>query len=407
MSDESENKSSKNGNYMINKKRTVTMILLAFWIGATLSGCTVSKDVGGDQSAEESVVESEASADSVDDRQVVIDEENDSRSSDDADVDTQDFTADSADKDTDMSVDDQADTDGGEDRSEKADSQGDSTKSGSLYEKFLRNEIVATVTIESSQENEYYVPLLEKGSFYTFEQLGQRISEYFFDPEYSDKTSYDQVQYAYVNSADGAGAQKLLIKFVGLNIYAPDDDSYAVVVVSENDGKVYLTAEYECWARSEMTIYGNGIFSEYGSGGAGDLYGGISALLSDGTIDSVYGTEELYEWWTSYICYTYDVDQASDSDIYQEVFGTDTSPDALIVTVYTIGNDKYYQYDIGECAEEQKVLCETYLDRCHDELGINWSLDEEVETAIQGRCAGLGISYEETMQQPELAWHIL
>ena len=60
MSDESENKSSKNGNYMINKKRTVTMILLAFWIGSTLSGCTVSKDVGGDQSAEESVVESEA-----------------------------------------------------------------------------------------------------------------------------------------------------------------------------------------------------------------------------------------------------------------------------------------------------------------------------------------------------------
>ena len=169
MRDESESKSNKDGNYMIDKKKAVTMILLAVWIGSTLSGCTGGKDVGVDQSAEESVVESEALAD----------------------------TNDSTDKDTDMPVDDQTDIASVEDQSEKADSQGDSTKNENLYEKFLKNEIVATVNIESSQENEYYVPLLEKGSFYTLEQLGQRISEYFFDPEYSDKTSYDQVQYAY------------------------------------------------------------------------------------------------------------------------------------------------------------------------------------------------------------------
>ena len=43
------------------------------------------------------------------------------------------------------------------------------------------------------------------------------------------------------------------------NIYAPDDDSYAVVVISENSGQLYVTAEYECWARSATSIYSNGV----------------------------------------------------------------------------------------------------------------------------------------------------
>lgn len=399
---------SKDGNYKEKRKRAVMMALMVVWIGLALSGCTGNKGNGGDQDAEESVVESEAAADSAGGSQALTDEENDKQSAEDADVDTQALKEadnedgnNSAGKDTDLTVDDQIEADGRENQSENTGSQGESAKSGNLYEQFLKNEIVAEVTIESP-ESGYYVPALEKGSFYTLELLGQRISEYFFDPEYSDKTSYDQVQYAYVNSADSTGARKLLLKFVGLNIYSPDDDSYAVVVVSEDDGKLYVTAEYECWARSAMTIYSNGILSMDGSGGAGDHYCGTSALLCDGTIASVYDMEELYGWWASYIS---NVDSAGDSSIYQDVFGTDTEPDSLIVSIYTIGSDKYYQYDIGECTEDQKTLCETYLNRCHDELGINWSLDEEVKTAIQTRCSGLGISYEATMQQPELAWN--
>lgn len=60
----------------------------------------------------------------------------------------------------------------------------------------------------------------------------------YLNPEYrfdGGRTSYDEIQYAYMECLDSDG-KNLLVKFSGLDIYSENDDSYAVMVVAENGG---------------------------------------------------------------------------------------------------------------------------------------------------------------------------
>lgn len=269
------------------------------------------------------------------------------------------------------------------------------TDTPSLYEQFLHNDLPATIGKGFPQE-EYRSPICETGASYTLSELGDKVSVYFLDPEYTDKTSYDSIEYAYVNSSDGTDKKHLLVKFVGLNIYAPDDLSYAVFVITENDGQLYITHEYECWARSATLAYANGLLHSDGSGGAGDHYVGLSAILSDGNCSSIYFSEILGGWWTSYV----------DAGIYSEVFGESMETN-LTVSIYTIGDTLYYLYDMSACSEEEKPLCETYIDNCRTQAGINWVTEEEIQTAIQNQCTALDIDYTILQSQEETAWNQL
>lgn len=260
-----------------------------------------------------------------------------------------------------------------------------------LYMQFINNKISAIIGNDYPQD-EYRIFNLENGKSYTFGELSQYVNQSYFDPEYSEKTSYDYAQYTYVECPD-SDSKNFLVKFVGLNIYSPGDDSFAVYVFTETDGQLYLTDGYECWARSYTEQYRDGLCSNYGSGGAGDHYSGMSAIMSNGKITDVYGAEILSGWWTSYI---------SDA-IYNEVFaGNEDVP--LNVSIYTIGEEKYYLYDLSECTEDQAALCETYISRCRDEAGINWATDAELEQVIKKRCSLLGVDYDTIGQQEEAEW---
>lgn len=362
-----------------DKRKTINTVLTVAWIGLLMSGCAFEMEP--DTQKEEIIL------DSVSDTEDLENASPHSNVETDTQIDTQD-PAPAADETR------QSDRDQLAENIRQAENTDSQTTAGSLYEQFLRNE-AAVLAAESIPKDEYRSPILEKGNSYTFTELGQAVSAYFLDPEYTDKASYTDAQYAYVNSPDSTGAQILLVKFIGLNIYSQDDDSYAVVAIREDSGQLYAAAEYECWARSETLAYRNGILNDYGSGGAGDHYSGISAILSDGTVISVCATETLYGWWASCI----------NDAAYQEVFGEDTEPGELIVTINTIGEEIYYQYDIKECTEEQKVLCETYIERCQEEQGINWVSDEEVLNAVKSRCDKLGIDYDTIKQNPEPLWN--
>ena len=358
----------------------ITIILAAAWTCLILSGCAGKKESAAGE-------EGEIILDSINnpEDQTVPDTQTSTQTTPQVPVTAADETVQS----------DENQTTPDSDPPENTDSQA-TADSGSLYEQFLRNE-TTVLAADSILTDEYRNPILEKGRSYTFTELGQVISAYFLNPEYTDRTSYTSAQYAYVNSPDNTGAQILLIKFIGLNIYSRDDDSYAIVAIKEDNGQLYATAEYECWARSETLAYRNGILNDYGSSGAGDHYSGISAFLSDGTVTPIYATETLYGWWTSYI----------NDAAYQEVFGQDTEPGEFIVSINTIGEEIYYQYDIGECTEELKILCETYIDRCQQEQGINWVSDEEIQHAVKARCDKLGIGYDTINQNPEITWNPL
>lgn len=363
------------------RKRAVTVLLTLSLFILALTGCAEKKD----KNPEEELV--------------VLDEIDDY--ADNASGSVRPLPDEGAD-----SMTDPPDTDAANETEKPADSQAEDTSdpqteaadTGSLYERFLDDALQATVS-DSYPVNDYSDPIVQRGASYTLSELGQCVSAYFLNPEYTDRTSYDKIQYAYTACPDSSSADDkyLLVKFIGLNIYSMDDDSYAVFVLAEENGQLYVTDHYECWARSETTVYDNGTMSDYGSSGAGDHYIGVSALLSKGLITSVSGTEELYGWWASSVAET----------IYNEVFGTDTEPGGLVIAVHTIGDNKYYQYDLIECTEEQKVLCEEYIDRCREEQGINWATDEEVQTAVRDRCIALGLDDNLLSQQTEPVWNDL
>lgn len=260
-----------------------------------------------------------------------------------------------------------------------------------LYMQFINNEIPAAVS-GVYPKKEYKTVNLETGRSYTFTDLGAYVNQNYFDPEYSEKTTYDEVQYTYVDCPD-SDSQNFLIKFVGLNFYAPDDESFVVYVLTEHNGQLYLTDEYECWARSYREQYRSGLCSSDGSGGAGDHYAGMSAILSDGRITDIYSVETLYGWWASSVSET----------IYREVF--DENAEILLnVSIYSVGEDRYYMYDLSECTDDQLPLCETFISRCSSEARIAWSTDEEIQEAIKNRCILLGIDYSTLNGQTSVTW---
>lgn len=360
-------------------KSAIAILLAASCIGITLSGCATDKNDASKPPVVEKISESDMQAHESAKEENEISESTDAAPS--------------------------ANEPGAANESGEAGTQPDSTdtqnaESGTqtLYEQFLQNGISATVRSDYV-ENDYSEPILEKGNSYTLTKLGERVSKYFLNPEYTTKTSYDYTQYAYVACPDSADAdaKNLLIKFVGLNIYSQDDDSYAVFILTEENGQLYITDEYQCWARSDATAYANGTLSDFGSAGAGDHFFGLSAILSNGKRQSIYAEEDLYGWWASCI----------NDSIYSEIFGANTEPSGLVATIYTIGDARYYQYDISSCTEEEKEACETYINRCRDEQAINWVTDDEIQTAIKNQCAALGIDYAVTQQKEEAVWNTL
>ncbi len=262
-----------------------------------------------------------------------------------------------------------------------------------LYAGFLKNEVPVNVASDYPQ-NDYFVYNLEPGKSYTFTTLGDYVNMRYLNPEHSEKTSYDYAQYVYLDSPDSS-KKNLLVKFSGLGIYAPDDDSYAVYVITEDQGQLYLTDSYECWARSDTKACKNGLFVSGGSSGADDHYTGIMALLDSGKLVEIYGAEILTGWCTSY---------AGNDTIYNEVF--DGNKDIFFsVMIYTIGDKKLYMYDLSECTDEQISVCETYINRCHDEIGVEWVTQETVEEAVKERCSLLGIDYNAMEQMEEAEWN--
>lgn len=274
---------------------------------------------------------------------------------------------------------------------ESSDSAQNKEETQDLYAAFLKNEVSATADKDFPQ-NDYKIYNLELGKSYTFTELGEYVNASYFDPEYSIKTSYDNAQYAYLESADNH-TRILLVKFSGLGIYAPDDDSFAVYVIAENEGKLSLTSFYECWARSYTKACKNGLLVSGGSAGAGDHIEVESVVLTNGKVVDIYATEILSGSWARSI----------DETIYNEVFAG--NEDILFsVMIHTIGDKILHTYDLSECTDNQISVCETYVNRCRDEAGINWVTENDVQKAIQERCGALNIDDKIIAQQEEVEW---
>lgn len=225
-----------------------------------------------------------------------------------------------------------------------------------------------------------------------YEELQQYVSQRYFFPEYMKKTTYDYAQYTYVECPD-SDSGNLLVKFVGLNIDSLNDDSFAVYVITEKDGQLYLTDGYECQSRNYTEKYRNGLCRTFGSQMAGGNYLGTSAILSNGMKTYIYEVEISDGWQPCYV----------DGTVYNEVFGENMDV-PLNVLIYTVGGESYYMYDLSDCTGELKRQCEAYIDRCRDNAEYNWITDEQLQEIIQKRCSAIGVDYDMLGQWETAEW---
>ncbi len=366
----------------MQRKTIMITLLAAAYIGITLSGCAADDKNTDNQSAEQEIFTADIQTPEPASDESVVNETVESIT-DEPVVDEIAENNSAASSETPTSL---------------TEAQKSALNSQDLYGQFLSGDIPVTFN-SNYTESIYLEPILENGNSYTLTELGECVSEYYFDSKYMDKKSYDYIQYAYVECPDSSDVndKNLLVKFVGLNIYYPDDDSYAVFIITDDNGQLYVTDAYECWARSETTAYANGTLSSWGSNGAEDHIVTLSAIYSNGRQTTIYDTHILAGSRARYI----------DFDIYKDIFNENICY-TFVVYISTIGDEDFYQYGILDyCSEEEKPLCETYISRCHDEAGINWVTDEELESAIQRRCSALGIDYNITQEEEEVVWNDL
>lgn len=209
---------------------------------------------------------------------------------------------------------------------------------------------------------------------------------------FEDGNKNPTVSYAYIDCGND-GKFDLAIKFSGLNIYEPDDDSFAVFVVTEREEQLYLTFSYACWARSYTEMNNAGYITGDGSAGAGDHILETAILDQNAKYHNIYKAEELGGWWISYL----------NSEAYQNIFG-DEEPDIRVIK-YTIDDKDICLYEAVEEGSEISDLSKQYIDECAN-AGIIWVSLEEVENMIHNNEKKYSIS-DDILSAQEPAWIIL
>lgn len=242
------------------------------------------------------------------------------------------------------------------------------------YKRFLRGEEVLYMP-----EDSYYG---KKKAEWTLPELLSDIQSGYLAN--SGRSEISGVEYAFIDCG-GDGVGEMQLRFVGLDIYAPDDDSDLTMVISRRNGRLEMLYACESWARSNTTIDYYGCISSGGSGGAGAWYFSLGCIDGSGNVQTVYDGEELAGWWTSYISET----------AYNAVFdGEDSS---LSVTRYVIEGQEYCVLEADGPEEKQfAALCE--------QEGKHFVTQEEADQLIAWRKEALGIK-EEWSEGSEVYWN--
>lgn len=199
--------------------------------------------------------------------------------------------------------------------------------------------------------------------------------------QWSDKENKElTVSYAYIDCGND-GKNELAVKFTGIDIYSPNDDSFAVYVFTTRGNELYLTYSYECWARSYTEMNSLGFISGGGSSGAGDHIDENGVLDADGKYHNIFILEELSGWWINYI----------NDTAYQDIFQGD-EPE-IYVDKYQIDDNEYCTYGVYEEGTEISEMSKKYIEACA-EAGTHWVTDEEIENIIREKEKQLGVTEE-------------
>lgn len=250
-----------------------------------------------------------------------------------------------------------------------------------MFEQFLAGEIKANISADAVNDLSYTCVTFEfkddgfyvRSTFNGAESLSlNEITELVKNSPESD-ASGAQVFYAVMPTLFGKNT--LIVKYQGLGIYSPGDDSCAYFVFTCSEKGVNLIYSCDSWARSNVTVYDGAVFGGYGSGGAGDGIEWCGCVNGEGAYYELYSLETLYDDWVA----MYDM----------ETFGFDTewSRGCILYLLETKkGSCFSYETEADNNIDKDKfaVLLQHLQDR-----GIEPVAD--VRQVIESECSSMGI----------------
>lgn len=174
------------------------------------------------------------------------------------------------------------------------------------------------------------------------------------------------------------GEEILLIKFLGMDIYAEDDDSYVAFAVAAYDDGLHITHDVESWCRSVVHMYDNGIIESCGSGGAGDTLGNGGYLDAKGKYNEVYHYEMCGTGWIGslfeYYCYPDNFFSEQTISLAQKLDSDSTNS---TIALYTLGDIMY------GCIKEGGSHTITELADSSKADGLEWNAFELITEKIR------------------------
>lgn len=196
-----------------------------------------------------------------------------------------------------------------------------------------------------------------------------------YDADWSWNGYVDEIRYAYLDlGADGS--PELLVEFVGMDLYCPDDDSTLSYILKYDGSDLKVCDSYEAWARSSASVSYYGVLSGDGSGGAATHYYDLAVLDAEGNSIPIY--DEVEEGYV---------------DTFMNPFRDDgitfdsSQPDAGL-GLFTIGDSEYLAY--MDYINEERADYET-VSSYYGSYGYKIYTEAEIDALIRERIQALGL----------------
>lgn len=277
------------------------------------------------------------------------------------------------------------------------------------YEKFIKNETKISFDRfmpEIGREETLY----KKGSEYTLSEVLDIVTAYYF--EYATDKKIEYIDYSYIDCGKD-GVNELVLRFNGMNIYEPDDDSTLVYIIKYIDGKLSLCYYYETWARCDASIDEYGSFQSGGSNGASNHSNEYGLIDKEGNWQSIV-----------YIESETDINQLTLSDGLEQIpLVAETkgiSGEIELVTIRfnenadnsdKVDNNEYfytfYVYDDNwDLIEDANLYTNSIYKEIFYEALVPFITPDEVSTMISERAEKVGATAE-IKEGAEITWKTL
>ena len=221
------------------------------------------------------------------------------------------------------------------------------------------------------------------GKSFTFEELNDYMANSGYAPHTPDI-------YAYFMAKEGGNL--LLLKYDGMDIYDPGDDSFVIFAISAKKDGFHITYDVESWCRNEVKINSAGIIDSWGSSGAGDHGADRGYLDGQGLYNRIFFVEECSSGWIGDM-FMYYGDVAFSEDTINNAYKVDGEEN--LVSLYRMDGQVYGTIEYSDTDASSALVESATTD------GVIWVDASEIDGLIAACEEKEGLSDTSGAGEPE------